>query len=370
MSNADVIVIGGGVVGLATAYELAGQGASVHVFDKEQFGREASWAGAGILPPGNCEFAVNAEARLRSESHRLWPEWNDRLVAETGVDTGYHRCGGMAVRLNGAPDDLADEIDMWHREGVEVDEPSLEQAFALETNLSRAVTSVFRLPQLAQVRNPRYLKALVAACLQRGVVLSAGQPVVGFETRRDHVDAVRTIDGSHPAGRFCIAGGAWSRSLLETLGAPVDIQPVRGQIVMLAAAPGCLRHVIEVGRRYLVPRPDGRVLIGSTEESVGFDKRNTAEGVSELIEFATSLVPALADASFERAWAGLRPGTSAELPFLCRLPEIDNVTVAAGHFRSGLQMSPATAVFMRQMILEQETSLPPELYALDRPLAD
>lgn len=358
MSNADVIVVGGGVVGLATAWELAGQGASVHLLEKDQFAREASWAGAGILPPGNHERAETPEAHLRSESHRLWPEWNSRLAEETGIDTGYRRCGGLTVRLNGPADELAEEAAAWRSEGVIVEEPDLKRAFALEPGLSRDVTSLFRLPELAQMRNPRYLKALVAACLRNGVELTRGTPVTGFDVRQGRVVAVRTPQGAYSADRYCVAGGAWSRALLEPLGLRVEIQPVRGQIVLLSAAPGTLHHVIEVGSRYLVPRSDGRVLIGSTEELVGFDKRNTAEAVAELIDFAVSLVPSLGDATFEKAWSGLRPGTAARIPFLCRVPEIENLTVAAGHFRSGLQMSPATAVFMRQLILEQQTLLP------------
>ena len=118
---------------------------------------------------------------------------------------------------------------MWRSEGVNVEEPALEQAFELEPSLSRAVTSVFRLPELGQIRNPRYLKALAAACIRRGVVLSAGQPVVGFDMRQERVVAVRTFGGSHTAGRFCVAGGAWSRSILESVGVDVAIQPVRGQ---------------------------------------------------------------------------------------------------------------------------------------------
>eukprot|EP00913_Durusdinium_trenchii_P023304 g21882.t1 len=349
---------------MARAYAI--QGVAVRVFEKGQFGREASWAGAGILPPGNHESARTAEARLRSESHRLWPGWNRRLCEETRIDTGFRTCGGLTLRLNGAAGELDDEAASWRGEGVEVEVPTPEQARALEPALSPEVSAVFRLPQLGQVRNPRYLKALAAACLQRGVVLSPGHPVTSFDVEKERVTAVRTVGGRHSAGHYCVAGGAWSRSLLETVGAKIAVEPVRGQIVMLAAAPGCFRHVIEVGRRYLVPRPDGRVLIGSTEESVGFDKRNTACAISELIDFAVSLVPSLAEATFERAWAGLRPGTDADVPYLCRLPEFENLTLAAGHFRSGLQMSPGTAQFMRQLILEQETTLPQEPFAIGR----
>ena len=139
-----------------------------------------------------------------------------------------------------------------------------------------------------------------------------------------------------------------------------------GQIVLLAVETPPFRHVIEVGRRYLVPRPDGRVLIGSTEEWAGFNKCNTAGAVAELLRFAVEVVPALAAARYERAWAGLRPRSLDGLPYLGRVPDTENLFVATGHFRSGLQMSPATAVLMRQLILAQEVLIPLDAFSPGR----
>jgi glycine oxidase len=140
-------------------------------------------------------------------------------------------------------------------------------------------------------------------------------------------------------------------------GYDTPLEPVRGQIVLLNAQPLPFRHVIQSGPRYLVPRPDGRILIGSTEEHVGFDKRNTAAAVAELIDFAVSLVPSLSEATYERSWAGLRPCTPDGLPYLGQVPETRNLFVATGHFRAGLQLSPATAVLMRQVLLDQPTTI-------------
>ncbi len=362
----DVIVIGGGVIGLSIAYELAGQGAGVAVLDQADFGREASWAGAGILPPGNLDRAVEPEARLRAYSHSLWNAWAGTLAQETGIETGYLRCGGLEIRVGPAVEELNDEIEHWQQEGIDVEELSPEVARDLEPRLSSSIVAAFRLPQLGQVRNPRLLKSLVAACAARGVELRAGTPATGFDTREMRVDAVRTPSGVLRAGRFCVAGGAWTRAVMASLGSEAAVEPIRGQIVLLSHAPRLFSHVIQHGSRYLVPRADGRVLVGSTEERAGYSKENTASAVGELLAFGVSVIPDLAAARLERAWSGLRPGSADGLPYLGPVDGYENLFIAAGHFRSGLQMSPGTARLLRQAILDQETDISLKAYSLDR----
>jgi glycine oxidase len=136
-----------------------------------------------------------------------------------------------------------------------------------------------------------------------------------------------------------------------------DIQPVRGQIVLLNTGDSLVRRILMRGPRYLVPRPDGRVLIGSTEESVGFRKQTTAQAVQSLLAFGLSLVPALAEARLERAWSGLRPGSPDGLPFLGAAPGFENLFIAAGHYRAGIQLSPATGLVLKQLILGQPTTV-------------
>ena len=350
-SSPDVIVIGGGVIGLSVAWELAGQGARVRVLEQSQFGKEASWAGAGILPPGNPEWARSPEAQLRAASHVLWNGWTERLRAETGIDNGYMRCGGIEVRPNGSPPELDAEVSAWRAEGVIVETPDFDELRDRYPSLHPNITSGYVLPELGQVRNPRHLKALLSACASRGVDLRAGSPVVAFDRHGERITAARTTREEHLAAEFVVAGGAWSRDLLRQAGHDLAIEPVRGQIVLLEARPLPFRSVIQVGARYLVPRADGRVLIGSTEEHVGFDKRNTAEAIAGLIDFACKLVPSLREARFERCWCGLRPHIPGGLPHIGRLTGTTNLSVAAGHFRAGLQLSPITAVMVANTIL-------------------
>jgi glycine oxidase len=138
----------------------------------------------------------------------------------------------------------------------------------------------------------------------------------------------------------------------------LKIEPVKGQMVLLRSTPSPIRNVIEVGREYLVPRNDGRILVGSTEERAGFDKRNTARAVTDLLNFAQRLIPSLKSAQFEQCWAGLRPYSAIGKPYLGRLPHLINASIAAGHFRYGLHLSPITAVLIRQTILKQPLEIP------------
>lgn len=353
----DVVVVGGGVIGLSVAYELAGQGVSVTVLEQGQFGQEASWAGAGMLPPGNFSAAPQGEPKLRGLSYSLWNGLSAQLQEQTGVDNGFRRCGCLHVSFDANPAELQQLLATWHQEGVAAEALDPGELQRYEPAVSQQVTAAFRLPDLCQVRNPRHLKALQRGCELRGVKLICGTQVVDWHTQGEQVLAAQTADQHYSASKFVITAGAWTRHLLQRAGIAAPIGPVRGQIALLNATPLPFRHVIEVGHRYLVPRADGRILIGSTMESVGFDKRTTTSGINGLLQFAQQVVPSLANATVERCWAGLRPGSSDGLPIIDRVPEHSNLFVAAGHFRAGLQLSPATAVIIRQLLLGQAVDL-------------
>lgn len=355
----DVVIVGGGVVGLTTAYELAGQGASVTVLEQGQFGQEASWAGAGILYPGDLERATSPESKLRAFSFSLWKELSLELEELSGINNGFRNCGGITVGFNGESD-LRNEMKKWSSEGTVVEWLDADGMAFHEYYLATSFRMGFRLPGMCQVRNPRHLKALHAGCLHRGVRLIAGVPVVDWQVSGDKVLAARDLssDSKISGSAFVIASGAWTQRLFNPLGLSTSIVPVRGQIVLLNSAPGLLKHIVEVGPRYLVPRSDGRILAGSTEEWVGFQKGNTVEGVESLLEFAIRLIPELKNATVERFWSGLRPRARSGQPIIGRVTGYENLYVAAGHFRSGLQLSPATAVLVRQLLLGQPVSVP------------
>jgi len=225
---------------------------------------------------------------------------------------------------------------------------------------------VLHIPGLAQLRNPRHLQALVAGCAREGVRLRPQTLVEGLERIGDRVTALRTGAGRVQAGQFVLAGGPWTDTLLATVDWRLNIKPVRGQIALLNTGRPLLRRVLMSGPRYLVPRLDGRVLVGSTEEDVGFDRRTTAAAIGDLLALAVALVPVLGAAPLERCWAGLRPGSPDGLPFLGPVPGIASLFVAAGHFRAGIGLSPGTALLLKELLLGQPPTLSLQPFALDR----
>jgi glycine oxidase len=357
----DVLILGGGVIGLTCAYFLAKEGVRVAVVDKGDFGQEASWAGAGILVPGSVEHARSPGEVLHAHGVNMFPALSAELRERTGIDNGYLKCGGLEIVRAGEP-----VTREWRGEGIAseiLDEKRLRRLEPMLT--ARAVDTVHYLPDMAQIRNPRHIKALLAGCADLGVNLIPNCPVTGFDRAGEKIAGVRTCYQSLVAGRYIVAGGAWSDGLLEPLGVRLGIHPVRGQIAMLNTRTPRVRQVIMVGKRYMVSRPDGRLLIGSTEEDAGFDKHTTAGAIADLLQFACSLVP-LADAPVERCWAGLRPASPDGLPYLGPVPGFDTLFVAAGHFRWGIQMSPATGVLMKELLMGQRTMLPMEAFRVGR----
>jgi glycine oxidase len=367
--HADVLIVGGGVIGLTTAWYLAGEGVAVTLAERGEIGRQASWAGAGILPPADLGQARSPIDRLRAHSVRLYPGLSAQLREQTGIDNGYVACGGLELLDPDVPAALLPSEE-WHGEGVpceRLDRAGLHRREpALAPDLDRGVW----IPGVAQVRNPRHLKALQAGCAARGVRLLPGWPVERLVSDGSRIAAFEGPAGRLAAGQVLLAAGAWTAQLLRQAGRSPDIRPIRGQMVLFATGRPGVRPVLMQGKRYLVPRTDGRVLAGSTEEDVGFDARATGGGIAGLIAFATRLVPALAEATLETCWAGLRPGSPDEVPYLGRVPGWDNLHVASGHFRAGLQLSPATGLVMAQHLLGVPTLLPLEPFALDRPGAE
>ena len=357
LAMSDIVLIGGGVIGLSIAYELATHGASVRVLDQSQLGQESSWAGAGMITPANPEHAPSPEIRLRGESFVRWPDWAARLREETGIDTGFACCGGIGFAPYHSKVEATALAKKLRNEGVRAERLDSPQLRNLEPHLNPAFSDPIYLPDYCQVRNPRLLKALLAACAARGVKLSPGMPAIGFEQQAGRVTAIRTPTEVISAGQFVVCSGAWSQTVLAQAGCQISVEPVHGQIVLLDMLPLPTRRIIEVGPRYIVPRADGHLLVGSTEESIGFNKRNTAEAVAELIRFGCELIPSLKSARLERCWSGLRPGSPNGLPHLGRVPAIDNLFVAAGHFRAGLMLSPITAVLLRQLLLGETPTI-------------
>ena len=372
MASSDILIIGGGVIGLSLAYELAGQGAKVRLVDRGPLGREASWAGAGILPPPGSHPQRDPYTELFRISGELYPKWSAQLREETGVDNGFRQCGGIYLAADAADeDDLHRAAAEWRVRGIHAEPLGAGQLVEREPALAEGrvcqqLRAGWWLPEEGQVRNPRHLKALALACARRGVELSPGVAVEGFDIAAGRVAHVVTSAGRMAVGQICVTSGPWSKSLLSRLGIEVPMRPVRGQMVLLSSPRPVLRSVINVGKQYLVPRPDGRILVGSTEEDAGFDKRTTAQAVAGLLDFAVHVAPLLGDLPIEQCWAGLRPGSHDQVPYLGRVPGCENAFVATGHFRNGLQLSPATALVMCRLMLGANPGVDLAPFRVDR----
>ncbi len=337
-TNPDVLVVGGGVIGLTIAYQLADTSIQVELVDAGEFGREASWAGAGILPPwGGGEWATPLD-KLRALSLMSFEMFSRKLREQTGIDNEYHVCGGVEFLSA----ENADQTDLWRDEGIR---------FERYDGLCPAGTTGYHLPY-AQVRNPRHVAALIDGCRRLGV------------TMRPHTRLERLPSDDETC--VVLTAGAWTGELLARHGVSLPVVPVKGQIVLFNPGQPALDGIRVHGKRYLVPRRDGRVLAGSTEESTGFDKSTTADGVSGLIDFAHSMAPELRSAPVEASWAGLRPATPDGMPYIGQLPGFGRTLVAAGHFRAGIQLSYWTAELVTELILGERPSDLHEAFAVGR----
>ncbi|HEV3163571.1 MAG TPA: glycine oxidase ThiO [Isosphaeraceae bacterium] len=363
----DVVIVGGGVIGLSIAYALAREGVAATVLDQAELGQAASWAGAGIIAPLAERPAGNPMAALRSLSARLYPEWSATLQAETGIDNGYRRTGGVDVAFTEAEDHALRALaGRWREEGIAFERMDPRDFGRVEPALSPALRVAYFLPDRAQIRNPRHLRALAQAASQRGVHLRPGLAATGFDTRGGRITSVQTAEGPLPCACAIVCAGPWSSCLLESLGVCVPTPPIKGQIVLLRSRQPLLTRIVEHGKNYLVPRDDGRVLVGATEEDAGFDTRSTPLAVRDLLDEALRLCPVLAQAEVERAWAGLRPGSLDARPYLGSAPGYANLIVATGHKRAGLQLSPGTAEVIADLVFGRPPRIDLTPFRLDR----
>ena len=268
--HTDILIIGGGISGLLTARELRLAGREVTIIDKSQAGRESSWAGGGILLPLYPWRQAQAIADLAVSSLRLYPVLQRELLEATGIDPEWRDCGLLICKN---PD--VDIATQWCRRHGVVCQPA--PAARLATVLTLPQQALW-LPEIAQIRNPRLLKSLQAYLTQLGVKLIENTSITRIETANRLITGINTPSGRYSARHIAVCAGAWTaeflRALLpqaETL-QPLDIQPVKGQMLLFAAEPDTLPHMVLDGDAYLIPRRDGNILAGSTVETAGFDK--------------------------------------------------------------------------------------------------
>lgn len=340
----DFVIIGGGVIGLATAYELSLHGVSVAIIERGAVGRESSWAGAGILAAlPSCDYSASVLS-LTSFSERLYPQWARELSRSSGIDPEYRVSGMLVLDWHNG-----DWSAAYHGEIREVRARDIAPALGFDG-------SALWLPEAAQVRPPRLLTALRKTLEERAVRILENCNAEALRTDAARVIAVKTADGDEiEAANFVVCAGAWSRTLLAGHALALDIEPVRGQILLFKLPPGALTAMVLEDDFYLVPRADGHVLAGSTVERVGFDRSTTLDARAELACRARRLCPLLHEEIDH--WAGLRPGSPGNVPVIGRHPALDNLYVNSGHFRYGVTMAPGSARLLAAVALGLPTGI-------------
>ncbi|WP_207061727.1 glycine oxidase ThiO [Motiliproteus sp. SC1-56] len=362
MKQADVIVVGGGVMGLLTARELAAAGARVRVLDKGPLVGEASWAGGGIVSPLYPWRYSEAVTALASWSQGCYERLCEALIEEAGISPELRQKGLLML----AVEDAAEALSWAQAHQRPLAPIDADDIYRLEPRLPPGLERALWMPEVASVRNPRLGQALQRSLSRNPrVKLEPGTPVERFRVQGGRVAGVETPEGCLCADQVLITAGAWSGELLAGLGLSLPVEPVRGQMLLFNTPGDLIDRVILRDGRYLIPRNDGRILVGSTLEYTGFDKAPTEPAYHSLKQSALTILPALQDCPVEAQWAGLRPGAPGGVPYIGRLAPFENLFINAGHFRNGLVLAPAACRLAADLLLDRSPLLDPASYSLE-----
>ncbi|MGE6792630.1 glycine oxidase ThiO [Pseudomonas guineae] len=356
----DVLILGAGVVGLLSALQLAVAGKAVVLVEAGFIGQESSWAGGGIVSPLYPWRYSPAVTALAHWSQDFYPRLAEQLLGQTQIDPEVYVTGLYWLDL----DDDADALAWAKREGRalrSVDMAAVQRAVpALAAGFGRAL----QMADVANVRNPRLVKALRAALQQMpNVTVHEQCAVSGFILDGGRITGVQIAQGDMQADQVVLAAGAWSGELMKTLGIELPVVPVKGQMILYKCAEDFLPAMVLAKGRYAIPRRDGHILIGSTLEHAAFDKTTTEEALLSLKASAVELLPALADAEVVGHWAGLRPGSPEGIPYIGPVPGHEGLWLNCGHYRNGLVLAPASCQLLADLMLGREPIVDPAPYA-------
>ena len=351
MMKKDVIVVGGGIIGCSIALRLAQSGLKVAVFERGRVGGEASRAAAGLLWP-----QVEAEGRgpffdlcLRSRS--MYRDFAALLTEASGIDVEYKDEGTLCVALSEEDEKENRLWSSWQAdEGLAIEQMPADSIKEIEPAVTESAAGAVFIPGDHQVENRRLMDALDVAIRRAGVEVIEGEEVTGLLIERERATGIVCGTRRFHSGAVVVAAGSWSSRLLDPLGLGVEVIPARGQMIAVRHARPLINRVLHSKNCYLVPRNDGRILIGATVEYVGFHKAVTVEGVTALLCAATEIVPSISDCEIIESWSGLRPDTPDHLPVIGE-SGIRNLSLATGHFRNGILLAPVTAELITDSLI-------------------
>jgi len=351
------VIVGAGVIGLGIAWRLAAQGAQVSVFDKGAAGAGASHAAAGMLAAcAEAEPGEEALVALGRESQARWPGFADELARQAGIDVELRREGTLVIaRTADDQAQLLHQLAFAQKLGLPLEWLSAAETRRREPHLAAGIAGALWSPQDHQVDNRKLATALRAAATGAGAVLREHCAVAEISIKGGRAEGIVLANGTFvPADHVVLAAGAWSRGIA---GLPPDVRPpvrpVKGQMLALrmdASAP-LLTHVVWAPGAYLVPRRDGRLLVGATVEEKGFDAALTAGAMLTLLDAAWRVVPAIEELPIDEMWAGHRPGSRDDAPILGPGP-VAGLVYATGHHRNGILLAPVTADAIARLVLD------------------
>lgn len=350
LQKANVIIIGAGIIGCSIAYHLSKKGVSCLVFEKGAAVQEASSASAGMLGAMMETDAPGPLVNLALASQTRYPELSGVLFEESGIDIDYTECGTIGVARNEEEKDaLLQKCEFAQAFGQKVEWVGPEKLLELEPGLSEELLGGVNIPGDHQIQSPKAARAFYTAAERMGALFMEHTPVFRFITEGSRVVGVETSVGRFFAEHVVLASGSWSPGLMKNLGIELPVYPVKGQCYS-AILPEGLKHTVFALKCYLMPKRDGTILVGATQEEVGFDKEPRVEAIAYLHEIAASMVPAMRKALFVRTWTGFRPGNPQLKPFLGAVDGWDGLLLATGHFRKGTLLAPITGEIITSIV--------------------
>ena len=362
-----IAIIGAGISGLLTALELVEQGCSVHLFDQQQPGHAASWAGGGILSPMYPWRYPQAVNTLAQHGKSLYQQYNEKLAPQTGIDFQIHETGMLIFDQADFHQGMHYATD-FHEPMQYCESVQRERLLQLNPHISAQFQQAMYFPQLANVRNPRLLKSLLAYLQQHPkVTISTNCWIDQFHITQHKIHSIQAQNGQKfSADQVVIATGAWSAHWSAQLGCSIPVKPVQGQMILFKTPAQWLPTMCMNNVMYLIPRMDGHVVCGSSTDHLGFEHRPNIQTTQHIFKACTEMVPELANFPIVKQWAGLRPGSDSGIPYIGKMPDLDNVWANFGHYRNGLCMGPGSARLLRQLMLDQATIVDPVPYQTDR----